>query len=124
MKKTIIISCFLLFANLGFSHEHNHYAELFAQILFPIAVFGCLVSLPLSFLVITQKFDKKISQMIYGGYCLASLAFFGILRLLYNLIHNHFELTCQVVAFGLYLSIFTSIVFAGKFLYFKYKFKK
>lgn len=120
MKKSFFLVLFIVFSNLGFSHEHNHYAELFSQILFPVALFGCLVSLPLSFLVVTQKFDKKISQMIYGGYCLASFIFFLILRILYNLVHNHFELTCQVVAFGLYLSIFTMIVFIGKYVYFKY----
>ena len=120
MKKSIVFIFLNLIASLGFSHEHNHYAELFSQILFPLALFGCLVSLPLSFLVITQKFDKKVSQMIYGGYCLASFLFFGILRFLYGLVHNHFELTCQVVAFGLYLSIFTSVIFLAKVVYFKY----
>lgn len=120
MKKTITFTICILFANIGFSHEYNHYAELFAQILFPVALFGCLISLPLSFLVITQKFDKKISQMLYGGYCLAAFVFFGILKLLYSYIHNHFELTCQIVAFGFYLSIFTSLIFIGKLLYYRF----
>jgi len=120
MKKEITFTLFVIIANIGFSHETNHYAELFAQILFPVALFGCLVSLPLSFLVITQKFDKKITQMIYGGYSLVALFFFGVLRLLYSYIHNHFELTCQVVAFGLYLSIFTTLIFVGKYLYFRF----
>lgn len=119
MKKSIFLFLFLISSTLGFSHEYNHYAELFAQILFPVALFGCLVSIPLSFLVVTQKFDKKISQMIYGGYCLASFLFFAILRLLYSFIHNHFELTCQVIAFGLYLSIISCIIFIGKYIYFK-----
>lgn len=121
MKGRIIGFLFFILSFQLEAHKYDHNADLFAQILFPIALLGCLLSIPLSFLVIVSKFDTKLNQMVYGGYSLASLLFFGILRIIYSFVHNHFELTCQVIAVGLYLSLFTMSVYIGKYLYFRVK---
>ena len=124
MKKIYSIVILLLLSTSCFAHEHNHYAELFSQILFPIALLGCLVCLPLTFLLVISKFNKKFSRLLYGGYVLGALSFFGILRLLYTYIHNHFELTCQIVAFGFYLSLFSLLIYIVKIILFNIKEKK
>ena len=121
MKKIYSIVILLLLSTSCFAHEQNHYAELFSQILFPIALLGCLVCLPITFLLVISKLNKKFSRLLYGGYVLGSLSSFGILRLLYTYIHNHFELTCQIVAFGFYFSITTLVIYIFKIIRFRMK---
>lgn len=124
MKRLI---CFILILSLSsscFAHEYNHYAELFSQILLPIVLLGCLICLPLSFLLIISKFDKKISRLLYLSYVLIALGFFSILKFFYSYVHNHFELTCQVIAVGLYLSILSFLIYLTKLILFHIKRKK
>ena len=121
MKKTTFFLFFLVYSTSSFAHQTSHYNELFSQMLFPIALLGSLICLPLSFLLLISKFGKKFSRLIYAGYAISSFSFFGILRLLYSYIHNHFELTCQIVGFGYYLSIITIIIYFIKLVIFKVK---
>lgn len=116
MRRLFFTFLLLSFSTLAFAHDDSHDAELFAQILLPIATLGALISLPLSFLLLISNIESKINRMIYGAYVGASFGFFGLLRLLYGYVHNHFELTCQVIAFGLYLSIFSITIYLIKLL--------
>lgn len=116
MRCLLFTLLLLSFSTLTFAHDDSHDAELFAQILLPIATLGVLISLPLAFLLLISTIESKINRMVYGAYVGASFGFFGLLRLLYAYVHNHFELTCQVIAVGLYLSIFSIAVYLVKLL--------
>lgn len=121
MKRISTFIFFVVLSTSTFAHEVNHYADLFLQMLFPIALLGVLVCLPLTFLLAISKFNKKFSQLIYGGYVAAGFLFFGILKLVYSAIPNHSDLTCQIVAFGFYLSIISITIFIAKLILHKVK---